>query len=169
MSGYNPERAKARRDERRRHGICTTCGKHPAFANYASCEYCIEKRTVRSAKWRERNRDKINQRQRARQRRDVAAGICPSCRQPNPDQSRVWCPKCRAKDHARFMRKYVHKIRPDGVCLRCDRPVEPGWKLCPVHREYAAAAGEKGRAAQDRSRHPWRLDEDARRAALQHF
>ena len=169
MSGYNPERAKARRDERRRQGICTTCGKHPAFANYASCEYCIEKRNVRSAKWREGNRDKINQRQRARQRKDVAAGICTACRQPNPDTTRVWCPKCRAKDHARYMRNYVHKIRPDGVCLRCDRPVEPGWKLCPVHREYAAAAGVKGRAAQDMSHHPWRMDENARRAALQHF
>jgi hypothetical protein len=166
MSGYNPERAKALRDERRRNGICTTCGKRPAFGNYVSCEYCIEKNTVRAYLHRAANRERYNAMQRDKRRKELEAGKCSACHKPNPDLSRVLCPSCRARDHARYMRNYVHKVRPDGVCLRCDRPVEPGWKLCSVHRSLAAAAGEKGRAAQDRSRHLWRLDEQVRRSRV---
>lgn len=166
MSDYNSERAKALRDERRRKGICTTCGKHPAFGNYVSCEYCIEKNTVRAYLHRAKNREHYNAIQRDRRKRELEAGKCPSCHKPNPDSSRVQCPRCRAKDHIRYMHNYVHRIRPDGICLRCDRKTEPGFKLCQVHRKMAAISGEKGRAAQDRNRHPWRLDEEVRRSKV---
>jgi len=166
MSGYNPERAKARRDARREQGICTTCGKRPAFGHFVQCPYCIEKGALYNARSHIKNREKINERQRENRRKVIDAGICPCCRKPNPDTSRVWCPKCRAKAHAQFIRNYVHKVRPDGICLRCNRPTEPGRKLCEVHRMMAAEAGQKGRDAQNRSKHPWRLDEDIRRTII---
>lgn len=164
MNGWK-EKVKQRRAEWRQAGICTRCGKRPKFGNYARCEYCIESEGVRQYEWQAKNRDKINARIRTRRQEALEDGRCVHCYKPNPDPSRKTCPKCRAAEHTRFVRNYIPKIRPDGICLRCDRPVEPGWKLCTVHRAFAAAAGEKGRAAQDRSRHPWRLDEDARRAA----
>ncbi len=159
MSGYDPEREKARRDERRRLGICTTCGKRPAFGRFVSCEYCIEKQTLRAARWREENRDRYNERGRVRRLRQIEAGKCPQCHKFNPDRSWVYCPKCRQLAHARYVRAYVRKVRPEGVCLRCDRQTEPGFKLCPVHRQKAAAAGEKGRAAQGKA-HPWRMENE---------
>jgi len=163
MGTYNPEQIKARRDEWRRNGICTTCGKTEAFGNYRSCPECIEKNTMRAYRYREANREHYNAMQRSRRSKELDDGKCPSCHKPNPDTSRVWCPECRAKSHMRYLRGYVHRIRPDGICLRCDRETEPGFQLCPVHRQLAAKAGEKGRAAQDMKRHPWRLDEAARR------
>lgn len=166
MSSYNPEQAKARRDKWRENGICTTCGKAEAFGRFKSCPECIEKNTVRAYLHRAANREQYNAKQRDRRRKELEAGKCPACHKPNPDPSSVWCPDCRARGHARYVRNYIHRIRPEGVCLRCDRRVEPGWKLCPVHRSLAAAAGEKGRAAQDRSKHPWRLDEEVRRSKV---
>lgn len=160
---YNPEKAKADRDEWRRQGLCTACGKRPAFGHYKRCPACIERGTLRSARYRDVNRDRISKRGKESRRRLIENGKCPMCRKPNPDPTRVYCPRCRIRDHAMYLRRYIPSVRPEGVCLRCDRPTHPGWKLCEVHRAMAAAAGEKGRAAQDRNRHPWRLDENARR------
>ena len=163
MGTYNLEQIKARRDDWRRNGICTTCGKTEAFGNYRSCPECIEKNTMRAYRYREANREHYNAMQRDRRMRELEAGKCPSCHKPNPDPSRVECPRCRVKSHMRYVSNYVHRIRPDGICLRCDRETEPGYKLCLEHRKMAAIAGKKGRAAQDRNRHPWRLDEQVRR------
>lgn len=163
MNSYNPERAKALRDERRRLGMCTECGRRPAFGHYVRCEYCIENGNVRNfARW-ESDRGLILEQARQRRDRWRSEGRCSACGAELPDRSHKQCPKCRAMSHASYARRYVHRVRPDGVCLRCDRAVEPGFRLCSVHRALCAAAGEKGRRAQDRSRHPWRLDEEIRR------
>lgn len=162
MSGWK-EKIKQQRAEWRRDGICTRCGKRPAFGNYKRCEYCIESEGVRNYEWQAKNREKINARRREMRQEALDEGRCVHCFKPNPDPTRKTCPKCRAAEHRRFVRDYIPKVRPEGICIRCDRPVEPGWKLCEVHRATAAAAGEKGRAAQDRSRHPWQLDEQVRR------
>lgn len=163
MSGYNAEREKARRDDWRKRGICTQCGKRPAFGDYRRCEYCIERDTMKSYRWRQQNRDQINAKAKLRRQREIAEGKCPSCHRPNTGQ-RITCPRCLAYMHRRYVRNYTPKIRPDGMCMRCERQAMPGMKLCEIHRALAAAAGEKGRAAQDMKRHPWRLDDMARYA-----
>jgi hypothetical protein len=155
---------RERRAEWRREGTCTRCGKRPAFGNYKRCEYCIETEDVRGYEYQAKNRERINARRRELRLEAEAEGRCIHCFKENSDPSRKTCPACRAAERARYLRRYTPKVRPEGVCLRCDRAVEPGRKLCEVHRAFAAAAGEKGRAAQDRQRHPWRLDEQARRA-----
>ena len=168
MSSYNGEKIKARRDARRAAGLCTDCGKEPAFGHYLRCADCIYKETVR--RWKRKTResmDRDNARQNLNYRKAIQEGRCPVCKRENPDARFKQCPECRRKAREYWHRRYVHKPHPPGICPRCDRPSRPGAVLCEVHYEKAIQAGRIGLMVQDRKRHPWRLDEAARKMKRQ--
>lgn len=148
--------------ERRANGLCTVCGKEPAFGEYVRCAECIYKSQMREARRSEAYRLRQLTLANERRQRAMADGRCPVCKQPNPDSEHVWCPDCLRKERAYYHRHKVLFPHPPGLCPRCDRPSRPGGVLCELHRQKAILAGQKGREAQDRSRHPWRLDETAR-------
>lgn len=164
MSNYNAERQRAIRAQRRAEGICTDCGKQPAFGRFVRCAECIYKASMRKARQMTREAmDRENERNRRHYHEDVREGRCPVCRRVNPVPEYKTCPECRRKGRNYYRQHYNPHTRPEGMCPRCDRPSRPGAKLCDVHYAKAVEAGRKGLMAQNRARHPWRLIENMRR------
>lgn len=156
------ERKRELRKERRQQGICTSCGKRPAFGRFVECEYCIEKLGVKQYIYYQKNPGKHNAYNKERRKKAEQEGRCTHCLKENPDKRYKTCPTCRAYYRRVKARRYVKKIKPEGICIRCDRVVLPGKKLCEVHYEAACKAIAKGRAKLDLKRHPWKLDEQVR-------
>lgn len=170
MNGYNAEKIKAKRDARRAAGMCTDCGKNPAFGHYIRCADCLYKEIIRKSRRMTRElMDRDNARQRTKYHQALEEGRCPVCKKPNPDTNYNCCPVCRKKGRESWHKRYVPCPHPPGICPRCSKPSRPGAVLCEEHYAKTVEAGRKGCAVQNRTRHPWRLDEEVRRSkVMQH-
>ena len=147
---------------------CIMCHKQDAYtlAGRARCAECAAKareyNNARSAEHREESRACDRDRYAARK----AAGLCVKCGKPAGGHSH--CETCRAKDAARHRAKRGGDMRGvGGMCKICGhRPAMDGGKLCGSCYDMACANIAKGRKVQDRSQHPWRLDDKARFAGV---
>lgn len=168
MKTYNPTERKAKYEWFKARGICTSCGKEKAFEQMTMCPACLERNSARAFAWRMKNQEAAKASNKRCYDKKKAEGRCIKCGKPNPNADQnCRCPKC-ARDWKIWCKtNRVRKVKPDGICKMCDRPVYPGKKLCEAHWMSAKRAILSIRP--ENGHHPWRMDEDARRAALQHF
>ena len=118
-------------------GVCVSCGKVKAQAGKKLCEMCAAKHsetTMRNRKKEQYNKHHAEYARRKWKER-IANGICPECGKRKVDYGFKSCGICREKNRKRW-----EKIRPqtidrieNGICLRCDNPVKPGFKVCQKH------------------------------------
>ena len=165
MSKYIPEKAKADRAWYKERGICYVCKKRPAFGRFTQCPECLERNTIRAAKWRMENPDRAKQLCRNTYYKRKAEGRCVDCGKPNPDAgSNCRCPDCALNNRMRQKRNKVHKVRPEGICRICDKPVFPGKKLCEEH--WIIAKNRLLAVRPGNANHSWRKSEKARLTEL---
>lgn len=115
-------------------GLCPICRKARAAPGHTQCAECIYKQVLRGMK-----RDKQEAREYARKKREArkADGRCVSCGGRPAEDGKTLCKVCLLKRRQYGAAHRIYKVKPDGVCLKCDLPVEPGKKYCPEHQRKA--------------------------------
>ena len=135
-------------------GICTKCGKNKAVNKTTYCEYCLEKDVIKNAKYREKNRAVLRQKNKERMQklrdRRKENRECTKCgKKLNPvfdGNNTVKCKRCKAY-YMEYMRKRRSKddkqkiTREEKielkVCLYCNSKAIEGKKLCEKHYNIA--------------------------------
>lgn len=143
MSKYNDDKRREycnayTRESRRfylAHGVCPICRKEAVVGKFKACGACLEKGTLQQIKyWKDRDRNAYMKELRQRHK---ANGVCATCGKNKPMEGRVTCPECLKKQQRqrlRYAREHkIRKIKPDGICKWCDKPVVPGKKFCQEH------------------------------------
>lgn len=123
---------RIKRKQRRKQGLCTTCGK-PVDRDGVLCSECYKKASEDQKK-----------------RREVllSLNLCPICGVNQIFPPEKSCPECKAKkaisrseriDYYReWERKKVAERRAKGLCPYCGkRPPDEGYKMCAECREKA--------------------------------
>ena len=161
MRTYNPDERKAKYEWYKARHICVACNRERAFENMTMCPACLEKNSAKSAIWREKDREKARASSKRCYDRKKAEGRCVKCGKPNPNAgNNCRCPAC-ARDWKIWSRtNRVHRVRPDGVCIICDKPVYGDKKLCYEHWTIAKQRLLSVKPSNDG--HPWAMDEKAR-------
>ena len=131
-------------------GICTKCGKRKAVNNVTYCEYCLEKDVIKNAKYREKNKEILRQKNKERMKslrdRRKQKGECTDCgKKLNPlldGKNTVKCKTCKAF-HKNYMAKRRSIVEKEiiakeeriniGMCLYCSSRAIEGKKLCKEH------------------------------------
>lgn len=123
-SEYNMKQ-RLKRAERRRNGLCTSCGK-PVDRDGALCTACLEAKKQYNTESRERY---------------ISVGLCPICKKNEIFGIERSCRECRAKaseiDHKRTQqkidrnRRVYNEQKALGHCPRCNKPKEDdGYSWC---------------------------------------
>ena len=128
------------------HHICTRCRKETAVPGRTLCPDCAAQSRIKAAERRAVKRDEINQKYKEWNIQKKEQGLCRCGRPARP--GKVQCVECALRDRKRRLSK--QKAMPLGlrkelhICLRCLKPVVPGYCYCEEHlakqREYMAKA-----------------------------
>ena len=121
-------------------GVCTKCGKEPAFHKYTLCAYCLERerdkrwtyyhKKAQQADWMQSRRDI----QKALRDKRIAAGICIYCGKRPGAPGHLHCDRCLARRRLRYAEKHpTNTERGRGLCYHCDNPALPGKRTCKRH------------------------------------
>ena len=150
--------AKLTRDFYRSHGICVCCHKQPASPGHVLCEDCLEKnreyvRKKKSAETQEEREKRLVHERKVRKAliaRKKAEGRCIGCGK-KALKGQQFCLECLikkrrwARKQAAKSRKHVKTDFSPGLCVRCNKPALPGFKLCKRHYEATLKGLEIGR------------------------
>lgn len=139
MPGYNtcPDHREAKRRkradqlaERLESGICTTCNRKPCVPKRRRCKACLKKHRETQAAYKVKRKN---------------LGLCQSCSNPAPDNSK-FCDDCKQYRQNMVNEKERQK-KEAGECSRCTLPAIPGIRVCEYHqvlnRGYDRAVYEK--------------------------
>lgn len=162
----------------REHGICIKCGHNSARPGRLYCFDCADKRADLNRIYYNENKEQIKEykkdwyKKRAEYRR--ANGLCIACGKRPPDEGRVRCGRCLAKDRKTHIERSRKKgvlpsfMRGDGeYCEMCCEPKCSGQKICDDCRVKLIEA-QKKRKKPDNSNHPWRGLNDRDVKEIQH-
>ena len=155
--------------------ICTKCGKRKAVNNVTYCEYCLEKDTIKNAKYREKNRETLRQKNKERMKnlRDKRKqnGECTDCGNKLnlllDGKNVAKCKKCRtyhknyiAKRRSKIEKEYITKEErvKAKLCLYCNSKAIENKKLCEKHFNIALENLSKADKGSD---HIWRKHDNA--------
>lgn len=130
-------------------GLCSQCGKEKVFGNEKLCPICRAKnyestrKKVEKYGWKkptEERREKI--RNRYNELKEL--GICTACRKRKAVVGRTKCGVCLEKEstRARLKHKPLKTDFSEGLCIRCNNPVVPGYKQCEFHHAISIKAGK---------------------------
>lgn len=133
MSGYNAEQGREMYNWYKKHGICVACRTNDAVGNMTMCGDCLFKMNQRCREWRSKNNDYSSAYSKKRNKRLKEAGICVECGREKARPGRVNCESCALKRRVRAASKRILKVKPDGICFRCDQPAMEGKKCCEKH------------------------------------
>ena len=168
MKTYNPEERRAKYEWYKSRHICVVCNKEPAFENMTMCPACLEKASARAAAWREKNPEKSKASNKQCYSKKKAEGRCIKCGKLNPNAgNNCRCPTCARNWKIWSKTNRVHRVKPDGICRMCDKPVYGDKKLCYEH--WKTAKQNLLKVKSSNKEHPWAMDERARRAKLKQW
>jgi hypothetical protein len=169
--GYSKSNYKFLKSRR----ICTKCGKRKAVNNVTYCEYCLEKDVIKNAKYREKNRETLRQKNKERMKnlRDKRKqnGECTDCGNKLnlllDGKNVAKCKKCRtyhknyiAKRRSEIEKEYITKEErvKAKLCLYCNSKAIENKKLCEKHFNIALENLSKADKGSD---HIWRKHDNA--------
>lgn len=158
----------------REHGICIKCGHNSARPGRLYCFDCADKAAEYNRAYYNDNKEQIKEYKKEYYRTNreyrKANGLCIACGKRPPDEGRVRCGRCLARDRQTHIRQSREKgripsfMRGDGTyCEMCCKPKCSGQKLCRECYNKVVEA-QRSRRKPDNSNHPWRRlnDRDVR-------
>lgn len=123
--------------------LCPKCGKNKLFGDEKNCPECRAAFANRQMKYREKNQEEYNEKQRIEHRaiygKRKEQGICVRCGKRKPKNGYSTCEICQQKDRERKRIMYGygthdrHERLKYGLCYFCDNPVKDGYKVCEKH------------------------------------
>lgn len=136
---HNNEQEKKNREYLKRVNRCTRCGKRDSYTigGRSICFECTEELKVINAKYRDKNRENINEYQRRVKNERKEQGLCVRCGEVLPKNSMfLSCVTCRERER-KYKRKYDrmkganYPRGGNGFCWTCNKkPAMEGKKLC---------------------------------------
>lgn len=158
----------------REHGICIKCGHNSARPGRFDCFDCADKKAEYAHIYYKANKERLGEYRKewskTRYKKRKANGLCVRCGKRPPDEGKVSCRSCLAKDRKDHREAAWKKgslpsfMRGDGeYCEMCCEPKCSGQKICEDCRAKLIEA-QKRRKKPDNSNHPWRrlIDRDVK-------
>ena len=162
----------------REHGICIKCGHNSARPKRLYCFDCADKRAEYNRIYYIENMEQIKEYKKEQYRTKYeyrkANGLCIACGKRPPDEGKVRCRHCLAKNR----KSQIERSRRTGVlpsfmrgdgeyCEICCKPKCSGQKICDDCRAKLIEA-QKKRKKPDNSNHPWRRLNDRDVKEIEH-
>ena len=139
---------------RKKHGLCTHCGKRKAAPDHVECETCLKVKRARQNRYYTANKSEIrareSQKRIERKAEAIKTGMCSRCFIRPADKGYITCWRCRAnnndgkpykrsdaqkaraKENAKARRK---RLTAAHICVSCGkRPAQTGGKECRICR-----------------------------------
>lgn len=155
------EKIKKETSEERRwlkeHGICPKCRKNSILGDEKECLECKSKFAEKASEYRKKDKDRYNEKQRIMHKRIYEkrkeSGLCPICGKRKPDNRYVSCALCRSKNRERNRTiNWIPNRIESGICVRCNNPVEKGYKVCEEHHRKLIEISRSDNAKKERER-----------------
>lgn len=137
---------------RKKHGLCTHCGKRKAAPDHVECETCLKVKRARQNRYYTANKSEIrareSQKRIERKAEAIKTGMCSRCFIRPADKGYKTCWRCRANSNDGKLRKRSDEQKARAkenakarrekriaahICVRCGkRPAREKFKDCGI-------------------------------------
>lgn len=131
--------AKEERLFRKKHKLCSRCGREQVYGTYSMCYECYIEFSEIMKDYKKRNKSKIQKYIKDRREECASNGICTRCQKRSAAIGKKSCKVCLEKARSKYTRstKDISRFERSayGLCYLCGNSSKDGYKLCEKHYE----------------------------------